>query len=679
MTVNHHGRNEPARSTHRAFLIVLLAGLLLVGVGGMLWFLAYPKGDERPTRSVVPALQHRATIEWQKNGAAVITADTRFDRYAALGYVHGLERTWSIALWRQTALGRLGEWFGKGIWPLDRHARTLGLAKLAKQAYARLPASDQRLLKAYVAGLNAALDEEAASRHDEFALLGVTPPRWKPWHPLAIERLFAWLATTPPSRTDTLSASAAAFFTVDAQFRQWLHLRGFDHSLAWVVREGQSAFLFQRHVHGTSALPLFQEIIFKGTGDPSMTAASLPGTPFLPAGKRGPRAWSLLLSSSIHLARVPRDSASGMPVVYERIRSQNGNEMLLRIKRSATALPLAELSSDSLQVPPSSLAAERDSMTWVVRWTGFRPISDAADWRALVTGQRPSFHLMNGIGLVAEDMNWHVLGAPAIVRSVPNGLVVGQTTWARHQANSLASALRRAPQPDPAALSASDSSTWAAQTVSKLLPVVEPLARENDASEEALTYLRNWNFHYDRASIGASVLGLWLRHYHQITGALPAPADTVADPSRYRQAFEKSVHALVEQFGSDAPQWRWERVNPDRRYFPVWSADSLVAQNLHEMARTRYAPLELPGRGHPSTLSGGSSLIASSSPASAAWAGWTRTTPSAPFMARRDRFHIDAFLGRHTIPERRPSPVVLQDGPPANTTTLVPVSSTSTQ
>ena len=59
------------------------------------------------------------------------------------------------------------------------------------------------------------------------------------------------------------------------------------------------------------------------------------------------------------------------------------------------------------------------------------------------------------------------------------------------------------------------------------------------------------------------------------------------------------------RLGPDVREWRWDRVVSDRRYFPVWSADSLVNASLQDLHTTRYAPLRRTGHGHPSALVGG--------------------------------------------------------------------------
>lgn len=696
----------------RVLLAVLLLTVLGLGAGILFWYFAYG-ADERPPPEVrLTGLSSPVTVHWQKNGVARVGAATSSDAAIALGYVHGIQRTWSLALWRQTALGRLGEWFARGVLPLDRHARRLGLGALARDAYAQLPDSARHLLTAYATGLNAALEDGAAQRHDELVLFDLSLAPWEPWHTLALERLVAWLATTPPSETALAAADSATarFFATDTRFRRWLHLYGFDRSVAWAVRhaDGRPA-LFQRHVFGASALPLFQEVILEGRKTTGVRGAALPGTPFFPSGRSDGHAWSVFLSSPLELAFAPVDS-SVLTMTHERLRLRSGSELLLTTRRTPGALPLGHpdphpLVFASLALPdtlsPADSAAVVDSVSarrrsvWQVRWPGFYAVTDAAAWHAL-TGSRPtSFRLFDGRGLrVTNEGRLRVLGTPAVVERFDHGVFVGQTDWAHDQAQRLR-AEQPAASPLPlASLSASDSSAWAADRMATLMPLLDMVEPSTDRLREVRTYLRNWDHRYDYASIGASIFDAWMRAHRAETDSLPPahprrplppPADSVAyvqwtdslraDSLRQarllRRTLGRAVDTLAVRFGPDPRRWRWERVNATPRYFPVWSADSLVDPELKGLSTTRYAPLERPGRGHPSTLAGGTSLLDPIPAAAATWEGWIPPS-SSHFTVRRHQPHTDVFLGRHAIPDR-PAPFPLRsEAAPVATTVLRP-------
>ena len=106
--------------------LVVIGGLLVGGI--LLWFLAYGVQKGPPKRLALDAIKAPVQIGWGMRGEVSIEAEQEQDAMAALGYVHGRERAWSVVLWRQAALGRLGEWFGEPALALDRLTLRLGLA-----------------------------------------------------------------------------------------------------------------------------------------------------------------------------------------------------------------------------------------------------------------------------------------------------------------------------------------------------------------------------------------------------------------------------------------------------------------------------------------------------------------------------------------------------------------------
>ncbi len=686
---------------NRLLLFFLLMAALLVVAGAGVLYLAYGLDAEPPRRVRIEGLRGAAEVAWAEGDVAHIRADSLLDGYAALGYAHGARRAWPVALWRQTATGRLAEWFGAPLLPLDRHTRRLGLAALAEETYRALPPAEQALLQAYARGMNAALGTDAVRQDEAFVLLDEAPAPWEPWHPLAIERLYAWLAAPSSDAllADSLAAAApdsvAAFLDADERLRGWLRLHGFEHGVAWAVRDSSRAHLYQRHVYGSSALPFFQEVVLETPGAPAVMGATLPGTPFFPAGRAGAWAWAVLPSSPRTLALAPFDSAAFAPT-YERLLTDRGAERLLTLRRAPgrllletpTAAPAPDtLTADSLAA--RAAVAPADSL-WQLQWAGLAPGTDLAAWQALLSGEEtPAFRLLRGDGLRMDSAGaLAVLGRPQVTERFAGGLLVGNARWARFLADALAARADPQGRANVAAWADDDSSAWAARLVPAMLASLDSLARPESGAPntdesagvfgEAVTYLRNWDFRYDRASIGAAVFDTWVRAYRDTTGRRPTPADsaTSAENRRRFRALDRAVTHLADSLGTDLRQWRWENVAPDVRRFPVWSADALSGRDrLGRMARTRYAPLVLPGRGHPSALSWGASPVEAGRRAPAAWEAWIGTEAWDRLYVRRRRFSTEAVLGRYRTPERRPAPVVLTpSAPPERVTVLLPAS-----
>lgn len=670
---------------------------LVLGAGGLVWWLLLGFASVPPDRHSIDGLTAQVSIHWTEEGPVEIEASSSKDALAALGYAHGMKRGWSISMWRRTALGTLASWFGEKTVPLDRHSRRLGFARHAREAFAHLPPSDQQRLKAYSRGLTAALRSPRVHTQDPFLVLDVMPQAWKPWHTLAVQRLLAWMGTDPSSLQVDSSEAVASFRSTDRLLRRWLHLHGWDQSVTWAARSSNDTtgtLLFSRHVLGASAEPLIQEITLRRPETPPVKAATVPGTFLFPTGTTNDHAWALLLNSSARVERVPLDTTR-LTQWYERISPKEGNERLIQVRRHGEALLFQTRTSsqpaDSIQDPlPQEKEASAASGTAapdtavVLTWPGLSSHSDVPAWTQLASLRRSpasgatsdiSFQLFHNEGLeVLSSGRWRVRGHPPIVEedAETRTILVGRSSWARHQAQSL-EALQQTSRLNGARWSASDSSTWAANLLPRLISDLDPFSTVSPY-DEALSYLENWDYVYESASIGAAVFDQWMRAYRREIGHIPTVPDTtyLAAPRR-RNAFEQAIDTLVARYGSDVRRWRWERIAPDHRYFPVWAADSLVASDLEDLSTTRYAPLDRPGHGHASSLSGGPTLVRSPplGPAPTQWEGWV-SSDEMSLTVRRLRFDPTRFFARPLMPEERPPAVSLDQIRVTSTTKLVP-------
>ncbi len=664
------------RSTWTGVLVAALALLL-----GIWWFSTGPDAPY-PHTERIDGLADSTTIQWSEEGVAHINTSDSTDFFATLGYAHGVNRGWTLSLWRQTALGNLSRWFGAGVAPLDRHARSLGLARHARQSYERLPPSTKRRLQHYARGMNAALRSGSVRDDAPFVLLDITPASWAPWHGILIERLLAWLATRPLDPPSHAPPSVTEFAEKDRQYRRWLHLHGWNRSVAWATRSGDGPpTLFQRHVLGATAMPVVQEVSWTLSTD-TLTAATLPGTLLFPTGRTPEYAWASLLQSTASLSQTVLDSTR-LQTWHERIEPADGDEQLVHVRRHEGDLLLSSSSPsvvDSL-AQTDSAQAKPQATGWTLQWPGFHTGSDLPAWlqRAGLRDAPPDsarFRLFSASGLYVSANDWTVLGSPPIIArdSLEQTILIGASPWAQQQAKGLQS-LARPPVPTEISdWSASDSSVWAADLMSHLQPVLRTDSQTSGRRQNARTYLRNWNHSYTPASIGATVFDQWMRAYRAELGHVPTLTDTAAFFATYRQrrALHRALDRLTTRLGPDVRRWRWERAVTDRRYFPVWSADSLVEASLEEMRTTRYAPLSRTGQGHPSALAGGPSLVdpPAIAPSPTAWAGWTR--PNGSFTVRRHHYAPSAVFARSRIQTDRPPPVRFSLNRAVYSTTLLP-------
>ena len=649
----------PPLAVSRRVYAALALALVLAG-GTLAWWVSRPSQTAPPARQSIAGLLDTTDVGWTARHTAVVEASDPSDALTALGYVHGMQRAWTITVWRRTALGTLASTFGDRLLSIDRHVRRLGLAHCARRAYAQLPGPARRRLQAYTRGLNAALRAPSVRRRTPFVALPVQPKRWQPWHPLAVERLWAWLSTSP-----SLFAEQSSLHAADRQLRRWLHLHGQARSLAWAARpsaDTAGTVLFARHVLGRTAAPVLQEVLFRRPTAPPLTVASVPGTLLFPTGASGRRAWTYLLHSPAEVVRRARPLSS-VRRRHERITAHDGAEHLLTARHVESGLVLDTAQTDSARV---------------LRWPGLDAHSDVGRWTSLAglgPGRPPPepLRLFSGDGLAVDTSGtWTVRGQPPVVETRDRAVLVGRSAWAASQARALQAHSAAAP-PAPEQWSRNDLSAWAGATLPRMLPDLAPLSGTAPLIDEALSYLRNWNHAYERASIGAVLYEEWMRAYRAEIGRVPggeAPA-YMAGPRR-RRTFRDAVVSLAQKYGRDVRRWRWERVASEQRLFPVWSADSLVSLDLSPFAGTRFAPLNRPGRGHASTPAGGPSPVAPLplGTAPARWEGWV--APGRGLAARRLRVDPSAFFERSLLSRKHPVPVSVSKASAVRTTRLVP-------
>jgi len=634
----------------RLFSILLFLVLTLLLVSGLFWYLAYQLDATPPAEITLSSLQAPIRLEWQQEGAVTVTAATPQDFDAALGFVHGYNDPAMVVLLRQAALGRLSEWFGDSVLVIDRFSRRLQLARLAERSFHLLPEDEQIRLRTYAEGMNAALETPFVRHLDAFTLIGRLPDPWEPWHTLALERLYAWLATPPLSADSLIAAHPAlqSFVKEDRVFRTFLQFHGWEHSIAWTLTDDVQTHLYQRHVYGATASPFLQSMDLRTPGGRPLLVASLPGTPYFPAGKSGTHAWAILLSSSRALRPIAAEIKAPV-TTYERIVSRNNSEHLVPILRLEEGLvlvePIAPVPADSLQ------PGKPGRRGWVLTWPGFSPPSDHLAWHQLPDTPAAPFRLLDGDGLsLRPGERGVVLGSPPVQLTLPGGLFIGQTYWVSWLGARLDSLTRQETAPlNPARISNDTFSLWAASLLAPLTASLDPTTLPTPATQEALTYLRNWDYAYDRTSIAASIFETWMALYRDSTGTLPMGPLTPlpdADRARFGRLFNRAVATLVSNYTTDLSQWRWEAVHPDIRY------------QIHApVAADRYTPLTLPGRGHPSTLTWGPSPVSSGPASPSTWESWTSGAAEAPFFVRSHQFDTHRFLGRYLIDTE---PVILR-------------------
>jgi len=128
----------------------------------------------------IPGLSAPVTITRDPQSVPSITAANLDDLLFAQGYVTASDRLFQMDALRRHAAGELAEILGSSLVEHDRLQRTLQIRAAADRAIAVLPPDQLRQLQAYANGINAFLTTHADTLPVEFHLLHYQPAPWTP-------------------------------------------------------------------------------------------------------------------------------------------------------------------------------------------------------------------------------------------------------------------------------------------------------------------------------------------------------------------------------------------------------------------------------------------------------------------------------------------------------------------
>jgi penicillin G amidase len=109
------------------------------------------------------------------------------DAFLAQGFAHAADRLWQMDYDRRRGLGRWAEVAGEPGVVSDTFYRRMDLAATVQRDLAALGPAARDMLRAYAAGVNAAIEQVPRSR--EFRVTGTVPEPWAPWHSLLVFRV----------------------------------------------------------------------------------------------------------------------------------------------------------------------------------------------------------------------------------------------------------------------------------------------------------------------------------------------------------------------------------------------------------------------------------------------------------------------------------------------------------
>ncbi len=143
----------------------------------------------------------RARVEVIRDdlGIPYVRAENEHDAFFAQGFVTAQDRLWHMEYDRLRGSGRWAEAAGDSALEQDKLMRRFRLTASAKADYAAMDRHTRMVFDAYAAGVNAfilrqARDRQARDDQDcplpaEYAIAGIQPEEWQPWHSLVVYKV----------------------------------------------------------------------------------------------------------------------------------------------------------------------------------------------------------------------------------------------------------------------------------------------------------------------------------------------------------------------------------------------------------------------------------------------------------------------------------------------------------
>lgn len=133
----------------------------------------------------MPGLGAAVEIERDAQGVPRVIAGSPADAARALGWLHAQDRFFQMDLLRRAAAGELSDLLGPALLPADRDVRRHRFRERLESSLLALDEPSRALLDAYVAGVNAGLDDLRV-RPPEYLLLRQRPRPWRPLDSLLV-------------------------------------------------------------------------------------------------------------------------------------------------------------------------------------------------------------------------------------------------------------------------------------------------------------------------------------------------------------------------------------------------------------------------------------------------------------------------------------------------------------
>ena len=156
------GCSAPASNTEEAFRAMAVTSLAQI------------EGETE-----LAGLRDEVEVLRDRWGVPHIYAHNTDDLFFAQGYIAAQDRLWQLDMWRRWLEGRTAEISGPERFEADRMMRLLSWrGGLSEEELGSYHPETERILEAFVGGINAFIEDSADNLPVEFKLTGLRPERW---------------------------------------------------------------------------------------------------------------------------------------------------------------------------------------------------------------------------------------------------------------------------------------------------------------------------------------------------------------------------------------------------------------------------------------------------------------------------------------------------------------------
>ena len=278
----------------------------------------------------VPGIHGSVEITRDRFGVPYITAGSDADAWFALGFCHGQDRPFQLALRQRIVRGTLAQLVGPDALPIDHLARRIGFRRHGEALHDALAPAHRLSFEAYAAGATTGVSHGLRRLPHPFVLLRAQPTPYEPADALGFLAMQAFVLASnwdvELARLMMLRGDGPeAVIALDPTYPDWLPVSDRPGEAAgdigpavsavaegvtalaeaiglgggsnnWAVAPGRTASgraILANDPHLAPMLPPHWYLAHIRAADWAIAGASFPGAPIVPVGHNGTAAWGV--------------------------------------------------------------------------------------------------------------------------------------------------------------------------------------------------------------------------------------------------------------------------------------------------------------------------------------------------------------------------------------------------